>query len=94
MPRIGLAVVLTLSLILAPLAGEAQEAAKVSRIGFVSPYSADFDATWRAGFRKGLRDLGYVEGKNIVIEERHFGGAWKGSPPWRRNWSVSRSMSS
>src|SRR4029450_12654533 len=75
MPRIGLAVVLTLSLILAPLAGEAQEAAKVWRIGFVSPYSADFDATWRAGFRKGLRDLGYVEGKNIVIEERHFGGA-------------------
>jgi putative ABC transport system substrate-binding protein len=74
MPRIGLAVVLTLSLILAPLAGEAQEAAKVWRIGFVSPYSADFDATWRAGFRKGLRDLGYVEGKNIVIEERHFGG--------------------
>src|SRR5262249_48159497 len=44
------------------------------RLGFLSPYSPDYDATWRAGFRNGLRDLGYVERKTIVIEERHVRG--------------------
>src|SRR5262252_5032376 len=56
------------------LAAEAQEIGKVWRIGFLSPYGPDYDATWRAGFRLGLRDLGYVVGKNIVIEERHVRG--------------------
>src|SRR5262245_45154310 len=55
-------------------AGEAQQAGKVWRIGFLSPYSADFDKTWRAGFKLGLLDLGYVEGKNLVIDERHAKG--------------------
>ena len=55
-------------------AGEAQQAGKVWRIGFLSPYSADFDKTWRAGFKLGLLDLGYVEGKNLVIDERHVKG--------------------
>src|SRR5262245_49808778 len=71
---IGLVVLLAVSVILAPLTTEGQEAAKVWRLGFLSPYSPDYDATWRAGFRNGLRDLGYVEGKNIVIEERHARG--------------------
>ena len=56
------------------LAAEAQEIGKVWRIGFLSPYGPDYDATWRAGFRLGLRDLGYFVGKNIVIEERHVRG--------------------
>jgi putative tryptophan/tyrosine transport system substrate-binding protein len=74
MRLIALVVFLAVSVILAPLTTEGQDAAKVWRLGFLSPYSPDYDATWRAGFRNGLRDLGYVEGKNIVIEERHVRG--------------------
>ena len=72
--RIGLAVVLVLGLILASIAAEAQEAGKLWRIGFLSPYSADYDKSWRAALLNGLRDLGYVEGKNVVMVERHTEG--------------------
>src|SRR5262249_18038277 len=72
--RIGLAVVLVLGLILAPIAAEAQEAGKLWSIGFLSPYSADYDKSWRAALLNGLRDLGYVEGKNVVMVERHTEG--------------------
>src|SRR5258705_2284847 len=65
---------LTLGIMAAPLAAEAQEAGKTWRIGFLSPYSADFDKTWRAALWHGLRDLGYVEGKSIIIEQRHADG--------------------
>jgi putative tryptophan/tyrosine transport system substrate-binding protein len=40
----------------------------------LSPYSAEHDRSWRAGLQQGLRELGYVEGRNIVIELRHAGG--------------------
>ena len=69
MRRIGLAVILALSLALAPLAGEAQQAGKMPRIGVLSgPLSAN-QARIKA-FREGLGELGYVEGKSIVIEWR------------------------
>ena len=69
MRRIGLAVVLTLSLALAPLAGKAQPG-KVYRIGFLGLPSAADTPELVAAFRHGLRDLGYEEGKNISIEYR------------------------
>src|SRR5437870_10777074 len=69
MRLIGL--VLALSVTLAPLPVEAQEAGKRWRIGLVFAYSPDLDAPHLAAFRDGLRDLGYVEGKNIVVEARH-----------------------
>jgi ABC-type uncharacterized transport system substrate-binding protein len=67
MRRIGLAVVLALSVNLAPLAGEAQEAGKLHRIGVlrISP-----DLSWMEALRKGLSDLGYVEGQQIAILDR------------------------
>jgi ABC-type uncharacterized transport system substrate-binding protein len=68
MRRIGLAVVLTVSLALAPLAGEAQQLSKVPRIGVLGAQSLG-SATDNA-FRDGLRQFGYVEGKNIAIEWR------------------------
>jgi putative tryptophan/tyrosine transport system substrate-binding protein len=71
---------LTLGTLAAPLAVEAQEAGKTWRIGFLSPYSADFDQTWRAAFKQGLRDIGYVEGKNLVIDERHVKGRYERFP--------------
>ena len=57
------------ALFAAPLATEAQLAGKVYRIGFLWDNAAAFpDAI--AAFRQGLRDLGYVEGRNIAIEFR------------------------
>ena len=65
MRLIGLAVVLALSLMLAPRAAEAQQAGKIPRVGILSQNSP----LWE-DFRQGLRDLGYVEGRTIVIEYR------------------------
>ncbi len=69
MRLIGLAVVLAVSLVLAPLAAHAQQASKGYRIGFLGDSPAAFSEPTEA-FRQGLRDLGYVEGRNITIEYR------------------------
>ena len=67
MRLIGLAVILTTSLFLAPLAAEAQQPpAKSSRIGLLGDVPRFLDEA----FREGLRDLGYVDGQNLVIEYR------------------------
>ena len=67
--------VLLLALLAGPLAAHAQQPAKVWRIGYLSlaPDTGDFRNRFGA-FRDGLRTLGYVEGHNIVIEQRHAGG--------------------
>jgi putative ABC transport system substrate-binding protein len=56
-------------LLAAPLAGEAQQAAKVARIGYLGTNVAAFPQL-REAFLQRLRDLGYVEGRNVVIEYR------------------------
>ncbi len=58
---------LTGGLLAAPLAADAQQAAKVARIGYLAPNLAASPHLPEA-FRHGLRDLGYVEGRNVVIE--------------------------
>ena len=60
-------------LLAAPLAAEAQRAAKVARIGYLSP-NLTTSPHLREAFRQGLRDLGYVEGRNLVIEYRDAEG--------------------
>jgi ABC-type uncharacterized transport system substrate-binding protein len=67
-PSIVVAVIL---LTIAVVAG-AQQPTKVPRIGFLSGNTVA--TAWREAFRQGLRDLGYVEGKNIVIEYRSAEG--------------------
>ena len=67
MRLIGLAIVLALNLVLGPLSGEAQPAGNVYRVGFIAASSA---FTSPDAFRHGLRELGYVEGRNVVIEQR------------------------
>jgi putative ABC transport system substrate-binding protein len=60
------------SLLVAPLAALAQQTAKVSRIGYLRRTSrepADIEA-----LRLGLRELGYVEGQNLIIDERYADG--------------------
>ncbi len=53
---------------------KAQQPAKISRIGFLAPPTASFLSTRVEAFRQGLRELGYVEGKNISIEYRYAEG--------------------
>ena len=60
-------------LLAAPLAAEAQQAAKIARIGFLGN-SATALGHLRDAFLQGLRDLGYVEGRNLVIEYRYAEG--------------------
>jgi len=53
---------------------EAQQQKKVPRIGFLVGASPSTNAARTEAFRQGLRELGYVEGKNIVIEYRYAEG--------------------
>ncbi len=75
MRRIGLAVVLALSLVFSPVAVGAQQPGRIPRIGYlvlsplVDPPSAE-----RAAFLDGLKELGYIAGQNIIIEYR--AAAW------------------
>src|SRR5262250_2860160 len=57
-------------LLAAPLIGEAQQASKVYRIGFLSGSSAVAARPYVEQFLLGLRELGYVEGQSIIIEYR------------------------
>jgi putative tryptophan/tyrosine transport system substrate-binding protein len=66
---IGLAVVLAVTLGFAPLAAEAP-AGKMYRIAFLGTASGQSQAYEVDALRAGLHDLGYFEGKNIVIEYR------------------------
>ena len=53
---------------------EAQQPTKVPRIGFLAAASPSATPARIEAFRQGLRELGYVEGKNIVIEWRYAEG--------------------
>ncbi|HEU4342655.1 MAG TPA: ABC transporter substrate binding protein, partial [Candidatus Binatia bacterium] len=66
----------TLSALLLALCSlsEAQQPKKVPRIGYLSGNFPSSIASRTEAFRQGLRDLGYVEGKNIVIEYRYGEG--------------------
>jgi putative tryptophan/tyrosine transport system substrate-binding protein len=61
-------VAMVLSIAAAPLIAAGQQTGKVSRIGFLSPGGATWAPT--DAFRQGLRELGYVEGKNVLVEYR------------------------
>src|SRR5438874_1880952 len=72
---VGCLVTLTLSLLAAPLAADAQPSAKVARIGYLSMAGgAPGGAPLAETFRQGLQDLGYVEGKTIAITYRSAEG--------------------
>src|SRR2546427_10433886 len=72
MRLVGLAVVLALNLILVPPAAQAQSAGKVPTIGYVSPASGP--GPFGDAFNRGLREAGYIEGRNIVIDRRYMAG--------------------
>ena len=68
---------------------EAQQPTKVLRIGFLATGSPSFLLTRIEAFRQGLRELGYVEGKNIVIEYRFADGNPIGFLTSPESWSSS-----
>jgi ABC-type uncharacterized transport system substrate-binding protein len=70
MNALALLIIFALSLLVAPLAAQAQQPAKVYRIGclpggLLAPRAHQWDA-----FRQALRELGWVEGQNIILEFR------------------------
>jgi putative ABC transport system substrate-binding protein len=67
----GLLITLALGLLVAPFAAEAQPAGNVSRIGLLLLGSSSSFSSRLEGFRQGLRDLGWVEGQQIALEERY-----------------------
>ncbi len=66
---VTLVVTFALGLLAAPLPAEAQQAGKVYRVGYISSGSPATNSGY-IGTLQGLRELGYVEGKNIIIEYR------------------------
>ena len=62
--------ILTLGILVAPLGAEAQPAAKVWRIGYLTPARDTPETTLRETLREALRKLGYVEGRNVRFEIR------------------------
>ena len=67
-------VALGVMLLARSLPAQAQQPAKIFRIGFLSATSPSTNSARREAFRQGLHELGYVEGKNIVIEYRYAEG--------------------
>ena len=68
---VGLIVTLTLAILMAPRAAEAQPSVKVARIGYLSLVKA---VALEEAFRQGLQDLGYVEGKTMAMASRSAEG--------------------
>ena len=65
--------VAALGLLVAPGAADGQEPGKISRVGFLGSRNQS-DNTYLDTFRRSLQDLGWVEGKNLVIERRSAEG--------------------
>src|SRR5215510_4767950 len=72
MKKAAVPILVAVVLLALGVTAEAQQPAKVPTIGFMrggSPTDPEVDA-----FRQGLRELGYVEGKNIIIDFRNTEG--------------------
>ncbi len=82
----GLRLVFTITLLLgglfSPSAAGAQQATKVARIGYLSVNLAAAPPNQLEAFRQGLRDLGYVEGREVraCAESQDCQSAWPGDP--------------
>ena len=75
--RVAFSVALLLAGLSSPAAGGAQQAGAIARIGYLA---LDIDASphLTEAFRQGLRDLGYVEGRNVALEIRSAQGKLEG----------------
>jgi len=78
--RARVSAVLALLLLVAPLMAGAQQGAKILRIGILWVYSPSVGSAFADAFRQGLRGLGYVEGRTILLEERWAEGKFDHLP--------------
>jgi putative ABC transport system substrate-binding protein len=88
--QIVLSIILAFGLLAAPLSSDGQQPAKVYRIGYIGTSEAPMEQTpqhcptrgdrfWQA-FEEGLREHGYLEGQNLVLECRWTGGRDERAP--------------
>jgi len=78
--RIEAILIFALGVLAAPLGADAQQRANVARIGVLGSPTASSYATRIEAFKRGLRELGYVEGQNIAIEYRWAEGRYERLP--------------
>ena len=76
--RAALAAILTLASLAVPLAAPAQQPSKRPRVGVIAEYSRT--DPFIAVFRQGLRELGYIEGRSVVVEYRYLRGVADRAP--------------
>ena len=67
-------ILLVVAVVVVAAIAHAQQPGKIPRIGYLSTNTPAAMSTRTEAFRQGLRELGYVEGKNIVIEYRYAEG--------------------
>ena len=67
-------ILLVVAVVVVAAIAQAQQPTKIPRIGFLSAVSPSAISARIEAFRQGLRELGYVEGKNILIEWRSAEG--------------------
>ena len=74
MKKAAVPILVAVILLTVAVVTEAQQPAKVYRIGYLSPVDAASDSARAEGIRLALRELGYIEGQNIAIEYRYAEG--------------------
>src|SRR5262249_24078443 len=77
-----------------PLAARAQQPAKLPTIGFLGQSTRSATSEWTAAFVQRLRELGWIDGRNVAIEYRWGKDVTSASSRSRPSSSGSRSMSS
>jgi putative ABC transport system substrate-binding protein len=92
-----LSILLIIAVVVVGAIAQAQQVKKIPRIGFLVPGSAASYSGRIEAFRRGLRDLGHVEGKDIVIEYRYAEGKLERLPDFaaeliRSNLTLSLSQ--
>ena len=88
--KIFICILLTVLLVTVFSAEGQQQSKKVPRIGYLAAASASADAPRAEAFRQGLRDLGYIEGRNILIEYRYEERAFERLPDMAAELVASR----
>jgi putative ABC transport system substrate-binding protein len=68
-------IIFSLAILVAPLATKMRPLATVYRVGLLRTGTALAEQPFVGSVRQGLRDLGYVEGQNLVIEQRYAEGS-------------------
>jgi putative tryptophan/tyrosine transport system substrate-binding protein len=70
-----------------PLAARAQQAARRPTIGYMGANTPVVESQRTAAFVQRLRELGWIEGRNVAVEYRWAEGATSASPRSRPSWS-------